>query len=293
MIHVKPRLIDFANPDGGPGVLHEKHFRLGGVSVSRTLLSPNHGSPIGAEQTTVVSHRGPPIDLEWRDPGGERQCLARVQRGLIHVNAGWRPLWLRWSEPAHILTIALDAQILAQAAAKLGMHEADVQTRIAADDPVLRNLTDLYEKEFLNGGEGGQLYLDSLTTVLSVHLLRHYGAPIRPIPEAKGGLSPARLRRVIAYMHDRLNETISIDDLAAVAGLTPHHFVATFKTTVGEPPHRHLVGLRVARARELLASSPIPIAEVAIEVGFANQSHLTHHFRRILGVTPARLRREL
>jgi AraC family transcriptional regulator len=290
---LEPRLIDFAAAAAVPGMVHHQRLRLGGVNVSRTVLAPNGGSAIGAKQTTVVLHQGPPIVLEWREPGGDRSRRTPVRPGFLHVNGGSRPLWQKWVEPAHILAIALDAEVIALAGEEFAGGDVDVQTRIAGEDQVLRTLADLYDAELANGGAGGRLYIDHLTAVLSVHLLRHYGARPRQFAAAKGGLPPAKLRRVMEYLHARLDEDLRLEELAAIVGLTPHHFAQAFKSTIGEPPHRYVVARRVARAQKLLANSSASIAEIAVELGFANQSHLTHHFRRILGVTPSRFRRNL
>jgi AraC family transcriptional regulator len=292
-VGLKPRLIDFGSAEDAPGFSHSKHLRLGGVSVSRAVSSPNPGTAFAAEQTMVVLHRGAPVALEWRELGSKRRQVAQLRPGLLQIGSGSRPLWVRWDQPADFLAIALDATVIARAGEDLAVGDVEVQTRIAAKDEVLRTLAGLYDDELENGAAGGRLYADSLTAVLAVHLLRHYGARPREIPIAKGGLPPARLRRVLDYLHAHLDTDLSLDELAAVAGLTRHHFAQAFKSSVGEPPHRYVVEHRVVRAAELLAQSSASIAEIAVAVGFANQSHLTHHFRRTHGVTPSCFRRNL
>ncbi len=292
-IGIEPRLIDFGSAADAPGLSHSKHLRLGGVSVSRAVSSPNPGTAIAAAQTMVVLHRGAPITLEWRELGSYRQRRAQLRPGLLQIGSGSCPVWARWDRPADFLAIALDAQVIVRAGEDLAVCDVEVRPRIAAEDEVLRTLAGLYDDELENGGAGGRLYIDSLTAVLTVHLLRHYGARPRELPIAKGGLPPARLRRVLDYLHAHLDTDLSLEELAAVAGLTQHHFAKAFKSSVGEPPHRYVVARRVARATEFLVRSSTSIAEVAVAVGFANQSHLTHHFRRIHGVTPFRFRRHL
>jgi AraC family transcriptional regulator len=292
-VGLKPRLIDFGSAADAPGFSHSKHLRLGGVSVSRAVSSPNPGATFAAEQTMVVLHRGAPVTLEWRELGSKRRQVAQLRAGLLQIGSGSHPLWVRWDQPADFLAIALDAQVIARAGEDLAVGVVEVQARIAVEDAVLRTLAGLYDDELENGAAGGRLYADSLTTVLTVHLLRHYGARPREIPIAKGGLPPTRLSRVLDYLHAHLDTDLSLDELAAVAGLTRHHFAQAFKSSVGEPPHRYVVAHRVGRAAELLAQSPASIAEIAVAVGFANQSHLTHHFHRIHGVTPSRFRRNL
>jgi AraC family transcriptional regulator len=104
------------------------------------------------------------------------------------------------------------------------------------------------------------------------------------------GLPPASVTRVLEYLHAHLAEDLSVEDLSSVAGLRPAHFSTLFRTTFGEPPHQHVLRLRVERARELLEHGADPSA-AALTVGFYDQSHLARHMRRFLGVTPGRIAR--
>lgn len=109
--------------------------------------------------------------------------------------------------------------------------------------------------------------------------------------DAKGGLTPAQLRRVTDHLSDRLDQRVSVADLAAVAGLSESWFAHAFKQTTGVPPHRWQLRLRVDRARDLLTAGNAP-AEVAARTGFADQAHLTRSFRSLTGTTPAAWRRQ-
>ena len=109
--------------------------------------------------------------------------------------------------------------------------------------------------------------------------------------QAHGGLSPSAMRRVREYMETRLSESTDLAKLAAVAGLSTHHFAREFKQSSGVTPHHYLTQKRVARAQAMLAHTDLSISEVAYAVGFSDQSHLTRHFRQVLGITPGQYRR--
>jgi AraC-like DNA-binding protein len=97
--------------------------------------------------------------------------------------------------------------------------------------------------------------------------------------------APRAVRRARAFLHDALDDKITLDDLAAHAALDKFHLVRAFRSEVGLPPYEYLIYLRVARAKELLRRGPL-VAEVAQAVGFYDESQLHRHFRRIVGISP-------
>jgi AraC-like DNA-binding protein len=105
-------------------------------------------------------------------------------------------------------------------------------------------------------------------------------------PEAKSGYNHEAIQRARAYLHEHFNESVSLDELSAIAGLSPFHLVRSFTRRFGLPPHAYQIHVRVERARALLTTGMPPV-QVASSVGFADQSHFTRHFRRINNVTPA------
>jgi len=109
-------------------------------------------------------------------------------------------------------------------------------------------------------------------------------------PRIRGGLPPRALRRVREYIEDHLEETISIEALAGIVGLSMYHFARAFKQSEGLTPHDYLVQRRVRRAQELLASTDLPLSEIALASGFSDQSHCARRFREHVGITPSSYR---
>jgi AraC-like DNA-binding protein len=103
------------------------------------------------------------------------------------------------------------------------------------------------------------------------------------------GREPVAVETARAYIHAHYDRDISVRDLAALTGLSPYHFIRVFSGQVGLTPHAYLVQVRVQQARQLLATGETP-SQAALSAGFFDQSHLTRHFKRILGVTPGRYR---
>jgi AraC-like DNA-binding protein len=93
------------------------------------------------------------------------------------------------------------------------------------------------------------------------------------------------VRRVRDYLHDRLTDNVLLNDLVELTGVSRFHLSRAFARAFGVPPHEYHLLARVERAREMLERGGQP-ADVATELGFADQSHLGRHFRRIVGVTP-------
>jgi AraC family transcriptional regulator len=106
------------------------------------------------------------------------------------------------------------------------------------------------------------------------------------LANSRQGLPRHKLQQVIDYLMAHLDRNLSLADLAKLIQMSPFHFARSFKESTGLAPHQFVIRARVERAKELLLYSSLDIAAIAVEVGFANQSHLTRCFKRILGVTP-------
>lgn len=100
------------------------------------------------------------------------------------------------------------------------------------------------------------------------------------------------LARIDAYIRNHLDETILVEDLARLVYMSTSHFHAVFREVTGQSPHQYLLDVRLRRARDMILTTTWPLADVAQQVGFANQSALTHAFRRAMGVTPGAMRRQ-
>ncbi len=104
------------------------------------------------------------------------------------------------------------------------------------------------------------------------------------------GLPPHKLQKVLDYIDANLSQELSLERLANQVGLTPYYFARLFKQSIGKSVHQYVIHRRVERAKQLLKQSELTIADVAVECGFANPSHLALHFKRIVGVSPKQFR---
>lgn len=112
-----------------------------------------------------------------------------------------------------------------------------------------------------------------------------------PFLSAKGGLAPWAERRILEIMRARYAEDISLDELAAEAGLSPFHFARMFKHSVGQPPRVYLTRLRIEKACELLALTDLSVNDVARKVGYSSSQVLARVFVKHRNIAPTDYRR--
>ena len=144
--------------------------------------------------------------------------------------------------------------------------------------------------ELRSDGMMGKLYVESLTQALAIHLLRHYSASASTIPIENRCLTHVQLQQAIDYIHTYLNQDLSLAELASVINISPNYFARLFKRAMGISPHQYVIQQRVERAKVMLLTTDLPIAVIALQVGFSSQSHLTQHFKRVIGMTPKQVR---
>jgi AraC-like DNA-binding protein len=103
---------------------------------------------------------------------------------------------------------------------------------------------------------------------------------------ARGGLAPRVLRRIREYIDDNIDQRISVERLAGLANLSVCYFVRAFKQSIGTTPHDYLIRQRVERTKQLLSGTDMPLSEIALVAGFADQSHFARRFRQHVGMSP-------
>jgi len=293
--HLRHDLIDFASSEPAGGFTCNEHLRVGLVTLTHCTSCPVEGKYLASSQVIVAIHEGKAFEMSWRGAESDRTQSITVTHGHTHVGDARLPLWVRYSASPSFFGLALDEAFVTEISQK-AFDQADdfaIRTSIGVQDPVITRLGALGRRELSEGGPGRRLYLEGLAAMLTVHLLRSYGSPQRSAIPHRGGLAPRQMRRVLDYIDAQLTAELGLVELAAIAGLSPHHFVEAFKISVGKPPHQFVMERRVQRALELLRDGDRTIAEIAHAAGFSSQSHLTANFRRVTGLTPGRFRRSL
>jgi AraC family transcriptional regulator len=233
----------------------------------------------------------PPEKMELRCEGGKRDMSPP---GTILVSPAGSPV--RWRRQGSIdaLLVLLEPRLVARVAAE--SFEFDPARTVlppldGLNAPELRSAMLAADAELRAGGVGWPLMAESLAIILSVHLIRHTTGAHRLPVSAEGVLSPRKLRPVVEYIMENLEGSPTLEQMAAVAHVSPYHFARQFKAATGLPPHQYLIARRIERAQHLLQrDDELGLAEVALRVGFPDQSRFSFHFKRMVGITPGQFR---
>jgi len=184
---------------------------------------------------------------------------------------------------------ALDS--IGQQAGTRRIGDLDYQPGIGSDDDIVRQLSASLLAGLHRPHEVNQLFVDHLLLAIGAHVVQAYGGLDVSGP-VRGGLAAWQTKRACERLAADLEGKLSLQHLAAEFGLSTSHFSRAFRISTGLPPHRWLMQQRVSKAKQLLSDRRLPLSEVAIAAGFANQSHLTRVFSSIAGISPGAWRRE-
>ncbi len=272
--------------------------RLGwvGLEAVRTRAVP----PSEFHVPAITHHRlvlfsRPPQELDLRYEGVKRH-VPPPAGAIIVVPAGSPTLW-RWSGSFDSLHIFVEPGLVTRVAAEaFGLDPArlTVPPLDGLDLPQLQTAMWAVDAELTPGGAGGRLAAESLANVLAVQLIRHVSANRQSARRRNGTLPRAKLRAVVEYIEEHLDSGPTLEQMAAIARLSPNYFAWQFKRATGLPPHQYVLDRRVERAKHFLQTrSDISMAEVAAEAGFWDQSQFSHHFKRKIGVTPGQFRKRV
>ncbi|WGV25810.1 helix-turn-helix domain-containing protein [Halotia branconii] len=103
-------------------------------------------------------------------------------------------------------------------------------------------------------------------------------------------LTHIQLQQVLDYINTHLDRDLSLAEIAEVINISPTYFASLFKQATKIPPHQYVIQQRVERAKSMLSKTDLAIADIALQVGFSSQSHLTQQFKRLTGMTPKQVR---
>jgi AraC-like DNA-binding protein len=212
----------------------------------------------------------------------------------------WQPVVMKpgtlWIQPAHqpfsfdVQTMSRWCGVIVQPAKLKALvgSESAIEPVIGLYDDVLTPVMQAICAEVLRGGSSGRKFAEAMTLVIGTQLLRLFGeANAAP----KGGITGRQLRLVADHVDQRIDQDISVEKLAQLAGLSEAHFARAFKQTTGISPHKYVTERRLERGKRLLADTQETIAQIALDCGFADQAHFARSFSQHYGSSPSALRK--
>src|SRR5260221_7513118 len=143
------------------------------------------------------------------------------------------------------------------------------------------------------GFPSGRLFLDSVEQAMAVTLVNGHAVRHRPMQFSRGGLGSARLRRIKELVHAKMEDDLSLDEMAESVGLSTAHFARMFRKSTGETPHQFVLRQRLARAKAMLRAPDARVLDVAVACGFKTQQHFAQVFRDVCGASPTEYRQYL
>jgi AraC family transcriptional regulator len=228
----------------------------------------------------------------WVEVGQRRSEMKKINYKAGEIGV-WGPRHIKVWLGAHVEHLLLTISDPALRAANDGIS-GNVEMRCVQKlaDPRLGALMAAVNGERVAGFPSGRLFLDSIEQALAVALVNDY-AVRRPSPRIyRGGLTPARLRKVMELVHAEMDNDLSLEELADAAGVSITHFSRMFRESTGQSPHQFVLHRKVDRAKELLRAAEMRVLDVAVACGFKNQQHFARVFRRVCGASPTEYRQE-
>jgi AraC family transcriptional regulator len=248
-----------------------------------------------AEPRLWVKHQ-PVLAMALRR-GSVEMGLRRSEMRRLTYDAGEMSLiprhlekWFR-NEDLQGLGIAISDVVLT-AASDGTSGEVELRRVDKLVDARLGALVESVNAERIAGFPSGRLFLDSVEQALAVALVNGYAVRHGSLRTYRGGLGCARLRRIKEFVDAKMEDELTLCEMAQSVELSTAHFSRMFRKSTGESPHHFVMRHRVERAKEMLRAAELRVLDVAVACGFKTQQHFARAFRRICGVSPTEYRQE-
>jgi AraC family transcriptional regulator len=231
-----------------------------------------------------------PGSIEW---GSKRCALEKFDYragdlALCHRHVGE---WVGVMNVRHLQLGISDEALMACSDGAYGEVELRPSRKFA--DPRLSSMVAAVHAEMVAGFPSGRLFLDSLEQAMAVTLVNGHAVRHRPAQVYRGGLGSARLRKIKELVHAKMEDDLSLDDMAQSVGLSTAHFARMFRKSTGETPHQFVLRQRLERAKAMLRAPDARVLDVAVACGFKTQQHFAQAFRDVWGVSPTEYRQDL
>ena len=222
--------------------------------------------------------------------GLQRSAMRRVtfQAGEMGFFPRHMERWVGTGHQERLLLRISDAALRAaregiSGAVELGHWCKMVDVRLAA-------LVKAVNAERIAGFPSGRLFLDSIEQAIAAALLDVFSGQSRSVQPMRGGLGPARLRTITELVHARMEDELTLLEMAQSVGLSTAHFSRMFRKSTGATPHEFVLRYRIERAKDMLRTPKARVLDVAVACGFKTQQHFARVFRDVSGASPSEYR---
>jgi AraC-like DNA-binding protein len=278
-------------------------FARGDLSIGRYRrerpgLGVSTPNPISPMVMAVVILRPRPAHVGWRDDHlVEVPALGAGALNCLDLREAWT---MDLSEPFDSFHAFIPLTAFDEVTAEMKRSRIDrlhCPIGVQHTDETMLNLARALNPALARPEHATALFTDHVFFAMVTHLARMYGGLDSRDMQASAArtgrmLTPLQERRVTNRLLDDLAGDTSLSELAALCGLSRSYFIRAFKQITGMPPYRWLLMQRVKHAKGLLRGTNMPIAEIAVASGFADQSHLTRVFSKAFRISPAAWRRQ-
>jgi AraC family transcriptional regulator len=230
-----------------------------------------------------------PGSIEW---GSKRSDLEKFDYAACDLALCDRHIgeWVGLMNVPHLQLGISDATLMASSDGAYGEVELRASRKFA--NPRLSALVAAVHAEMVAGFPSGRLFLDSVEQAMAVALVNGHAVRHRPVQLYRGGLGSARLRRITELVHAKMEDDLSLDEMAQSVGLSTAHFARMFRKSTGQTPHQFVLRQRLERAKAMLRAPHARVLDVAVACGFKTQQHFAQVFRDVCGVSPTEYRQD-
>jgi AraC family transcriptional regulator len=197
--------------------------------------------------------------------------------------------WVGLMNVSHLQLGISDAALMACSDGAYGEVELHPSRKFA--DPRLSAMVAAVHAEMVAGFPSGRLFLDSVEQAMAVALVNGHAVRHRSVLY-RAGLGTARLRRIKELVHAKMEDDLSLDEMAQSVGLSTAHFARMFRKSTGETPHQFVLRQRLERAKAMLRAPDARVLDVAVACGFKTQQHFAQVFRDVCRVSPTEYRQD-
>jgi AraC family transcriptional regulator len=239
----------------------------------------------------LVTAASGPVDITYRIDG--RVVSRHLQEKGIFFLPPRRDCEVTLNTPLNSIHVYLRPELFSGSEDKAQNSDFGLLPLLGEPEPLTSNLLAVVEEMVREGDTSCSLLADSISHAIANRLVVLNARKRNATCAVERQLSTRSVRSVRDFVEANISDCITLDDLAAICGVSPEYFIRVFKSSLGVSPHRYVVGVRIHHAKLLLTDPNIGLAEVARQCGFAHQQHFTNTFRRMTGLSPGAYRRAM